>query len=65
MNYHQPVDLKEESVLPDFFIKNNEIVQPKAIYSNKEYPTLKDTLVKIVSSTGNYIFIPVHKLKNV
>lgn len=64
MRFHTPVHQKSIPI-PQFAERNGELVIPSAVYSQREYPNLPDTLVKVTGQNGKNIFIPLSKVKGV
>lgn len=64
MKYHLPVQGKFSDELPAFMSKNNELIIPEKIYSNREYPSLPETMVKITGRNGIKILVPLHKISS-
>lgn len=64
MNYHTPCITKPAQRI-DFLTRNKELVVPQNVLTKEEYPTLKESLVKIVAQNGKNIFVPLRKLGTV
>jgi len=62
MNFHpsNTLNLAEPTII--FAQRNQELVLTQKFYRKEEFPSLKETLVKIVGSDGSNIFIPLRKL---
>jgi hypothetical protein len=62
MNYHLPINQGINTNVPRFMVRNNELVTPLMVLDSRQYPKLRETLVKIVARDGSKIFVPLHKL---
>ena len=61
MQYHIPQTIKKVQV-PQFAVKNGELVCPEKIFTREEYPHLKHDLVKITGQNGQKIYINRNKV---
>lgn len=65
MKFHLPVNQGINTEMPKFTNRNGELVEPQNVYDNRQYPSLKNTLVKILGADGRSVFVPISKLKRV
>jgi hypothetical protein len=61
MQYHTPQTIKRVQV-PQFAVKNGELICPEKIFTKEEYPHLKQDLVKITGQNGQKIYVPRNKV---
>jgi hypothetical protein len=64
MRYHTPVTQHDDDgPVPIFMIHNDELVCPDKILLKNQYPSLPTDMVKVLGRDGQYILIPLRKLK--